>query len=117
VPIFIILWSLSNFAGPVILGRLFDTIGRKPMISFSYLGSAVVAVVLALVFVGAGGRRVAVPHHPRRLLLPRLLGRQRRLPHGQRDLPDGDPGAGDRVLLRRSAPPPEASPVRCSSAA
>ncbi|MGO1908583.1 MAG: MFS transporter [Brevibacterium linens] len=50
VPIFIILWSLSNFAGPVILGRLFDTIGRKPMISFSYLGSAVVAVVLALVF-------------------------------------------------------------------
>ncbi|UVI35348.1 MFS transporter [Brevibacterium spongiae] len=50
VPIFIILWSLSNFAGPVILGRFFDTIGRKPMISFSYLGSAVVAVVLALVF-------------------------------------------------------------------
>ncbi|GAA1559492.1 MFS transporter [Brevibacterium picturae] len=50
VPIFIILWSLSNFAGPVILGRFFDTIGRKPMISFSYLGSAVVAVVLAFVF-------------------------------------------------------------------
>lgn len=50
VPIFIILWSLSNFAGPVVLGRLFDTIGRKPMISFSYLGSAVVAVILALVF-------------------------------------------------------------------
>lgn len=50
VPIFIILWSLSNFAGPVVLGRLFDTIGRKPMISFSYIGSAVVAVVLAFVF-------------------------------------------------------------------
>lgn len=50
VPIFIILWSLSNFAGPVVLGRLFDTIGRKPMIAFSYLGSAVVAVVLAFVF-------------------------------------------------------------------
>lgn len=50
VPIFIILWSLSNFAGPVILGRFFDTIGRKPMISFSYIGSAVVAVVLAGVF-------------------------------------------------------------------
>src|SRR5699024_8911788 len=50
VPIFIILWSLSNFLGPVVLGRFFDTIGRKPMISFSYLGSAAVAVVLALVF-------------------------------------------------------------------
>uniref|UniRef100_UPI003B3BBEE7 MFS transporter n=1 Tax=Brevibacterium sediminis TaxID=1857024 RepID=UPI003B3BBEE7 len=55
VPIFIILWSLSNFAGPVVLGRLFDTIGRKPMISFSYLGSAVVAVVLAFVFIGGVG--------------------------------------------------------------
>src|SRR5699024_11074672 len=31
-------------------GRFFDTIGRKPMISFSYLGSAAVAVVLAVVF-------------------------------------------------------------------
>ncbi|GAA1865140.1 MFS transporter [Brevibacterium marinum] len=50
VPIFIILWSLSNFAGPVLLGRFFDTIGRKPMISFSYIGSAVVAVILAGVF-------------------------------------------------------------------
>ena len=55
VPIFIILWSLSNFAGPVVLGRLFDTIGRKPMISFSYLGSAVVAVALAFVFNGEVG--------------------------------------------------------------
>jgi MFS family permease len=50
VPIFIILWSLSNFLGPVVLGRFFDTIGRKPMISFSYLGSAAVAIVLAVVF-------------------------------------------------------------------
>lgn len=55
VPIFIILWSLSNFAGPVVLGRFFDTIGRKPMISFSYLGSAVVAVILAIVFNGDVG--------------------------------------------------------------
>ena len=55
VPIFIILWSLSNFAGPVTLGRFFDTIGRKPMISFSYLGSAVVAVILAIVFVAEVG--------------------------------------------------------------
>jgi MFS family permease len=59
VPLFFILWALSNFAGPVVLGRLFDTIGRKPMISLSYLGSAAVAVVLAGVFVsGAGGVRM-----------------------------------------------------------
>jgi len=56
VPLFYILWALSNFIGPLALGPLFDTVGRKPMITFSYVGSAVVAVVLAGVFVtGAGG--------------------------------------------------------------
>ncbi|HEY1484578.1 MAG TPA: MFS transporter, partial [Micromonosporaceae bacterium] len=48
VPIFIIVFAASNFAGPVLLGRLFDTVGRKPMISISYLGSAAIAVVLAI---------------------------------------------------------------------
>lgn len=51
VPLFIIIWSLANFAGPLTLGRLFDTVGRKPMISGTYLGSAAVAVVLALILV------------------------------------------------------------------
>jgi MFS family permease len=48
VPIFIIVFAASNFAGPLVLGRLFDTVGRKPMISICYLGSAAVAVVLAI---------------------------------------------------------------------
>lgn len=51
VPVFVILWALSNFAGPLLLGRLFDTVGRKPMITSTYLGSAAFAVVLAWVFV------------------------------------------------------------------
>jgi MFS family permease len=51
VPLFIIIWALGNFAGPVLLGRLFDTVGRKPMISGTYIGSAVVTVALALIFV------------------------------------------------------------------
>jgi MFS family permease len=55
VPVFFIVWALSNFAGPVVLGRLFDTVGRKPMISLSYLGSAAAAVVLAAVFVKSVG--------------------------------------------------------------
>ncbi|WP_309130799.1 MFS transporter [Brevibacterium sp.] len=53
VPIFLVLWAISNFLGPVILGRLFDTVGRKPMISITYLGSAAVAVVLALILTGS----------------------------------------------------------------
>src|SRR5580693_6581252 len=51
VPLFYILWALSNFVGPLVLGPLFDTVGRKPMITMSYVGSAVVAVVLAVLFV------------------------------------------------------------------
>jgi MFS family permease len=55
VPAFIALYAVGNFLGPVTLGRLFDTVGRKPMIALSYLGSAVAAVVLGLVFAGNAG--------------------------------------------------------------
>ena len=55
VPVFFIVWALSNFVGPLVLGRLFDTVGRKPMITLSYVGSAVVAVGLAVVFVTQTG--------------------------------------------------------------
>ena len=55
VPVFFILWALSNFVGPLVLGRLFDTVGRKPMITLAYVGSGVVAVVLALVFLSQAG--------------------------------------------------------------
>ncbi|MBV9322076.1 MAG: MFS transporter, partial [Mycobacterium sp.] len=55
VPVFFVLWALSNFAGPLVLGHLFDTVGRKPMITLCYVGSAVVAVVLAALFVTQTG--------------------------------------------------------------
>ncbi len=52
VPLYIALFAASNFLGPVLLGRLFDTVGRKPMIAGSYLGSAAVLVVLTILFKG-----------------------------------------------------------------
>jgi MFS family permease len=52
VPVYLIVFALGNFLGPLLLGRLFDTVGRIPMISSTYLGSALVAAVLALLFVG-----------------------------------------------------------------
>lgn len=52
VPVFLVFWALSNFMGPVILGKLFDTVGRKPMITISYIGSAAIAVALALILTG-----------------------------------------------------------------
>ena len=48
VPFFVLLFAAGNFLGPLTLGRLFDTVGRKPMISFSYIGSAAVAIALGI---------------------------------------------------------------------
>ncbi|GAB3688315.1 MFS transporter [Angustibacter aerolatus] len=45
---YIIPLALGNFAGPLLLGRLFDTVGRRVMISVCYIGSGVLLVVTAL---------------------------------------------------------------------
>ncbi|HZT16156.1 MAG TPA: MFS transporter [Gaiellaceae bacterium] len=52
VPVLIIVYAAGNFLGPLLLGRLFDTVGRIPMIAGTYLGSAAVGVALALLFNG-----------------------------------------------------------------
>ena len=49
VPVFLVIYAVGNFLGPVTLGRLFDTVGRKPMIAGCYLASAAVTVVLAFI--------------------------------------------------------------------
>jgi MFS family permease len=43
---YILPFALGNFAGALLLGPLFDTIGRKPMIAFTY---AISGLLLALV--------------------------------------------------------------------
>jgi MFS family permease len=48
VPYFMVIFAAGNFLGPLLLGRLFDTVGRIPMISGTYLGSAVIVAALAL---------------------------------------------------------------------
>ncbi|SFK18989.1 MFS transporter [Amycolatopsis sacchari] len=56
VPVFVVVYAVGNLLGPLLLGRLFDTVGRRPMIATSYLGSAVLTVPLIFVFTsGAGG--------------------------------------------------------------
>jgi MFS family permease len=52
VPIYIAIFALSNFLGPFVLGRLFDTVGRKPMVTLTYLGSAALTAVLAILLLG-----------------------------------------------------------------
>jgi MFS family permease len=50
VPVFIIIFAAGNFLGPLVLGRLFDTVGRKPMITSTYVGSAIIGAILAYLF-------------------------------------------------------------------
>jgi MFS family permease len=48
IPIYIAIFAVSNFLGPLTLGRLFDTVGRKPMVTGTYLGSAVLTAALGV---------------------------------------------------------------------
>jgi MFS family permease len=48
VPIFMVIFAAGNFLGPLLLGRLFDTVGRIPMISGTYLLSAALVVLLGV---------------------------------------------------------------------
>jgi MFS family permease len=54
VPAFMVIFAAGNFLGPLLLGRLFDTVGRRPMISGTYLGSAAMTVVLGVLLSGGG---------------------------------------------------------------
>jgi MFS family permease len=50
VGLYLLPFALGNFLGPLLLGRLFDTVGRKPMIIGTYAISAVLLVVSGLLF-------------------------------------------------------------------
>jgi MFS family permease len=52
IPLYIALFGISNFLGPLTLGRLFDTVGRKPMVAGTYLGSAILTAVLGVFLFG-----------------------------------------------------------------
>jgi MFS family permease len=52
IPLYIAIFAISNFLGPLTLGRLFDTVGRKPMVAGTYLSSAAVTAALGVVLLG-----------------------------------------------------------------
>ena len=47
---YILPFALGNFAGPLLLGRWFDTIGRKPMIAGTYIISGVLLLGTGVLF-------------------------------------------------------------------
>ena len=49
-PVYLIAFAVGNLAGPLAIGRLFDTIGRRPMIAGTYIASGAMLAVTALLF-------------------------------------------------------------------
>jgi MFS family permease len=43
-------FAVGNFLGPLLLGRLFDTVGRKPMIAGTYILSGVLLIITGVLF-------------------------------------------------------------------
>lgn len=50
VPWFIIPFAVGNILGPLTIGRLFDTVGRRPMIAFTYIFPGILLVITGWLF-------------------------------------------------------------------
>src|SRR4051812_7962553 len=50
VGLYLLPFAVGNFMGPLLLGRYFDTIGRKPMIAGTYILSGVLLIITGLLF-------------------------------------------------------------------
>jgi MFS family permease len=50
IGVYLLPFALGNFLGPLLLGRLFDTIGRRPMIAFTYAASGVLLFATGVAF-------------------------------------------------------------------
>jgi len=51
VGLYLLPFAAGNFLGPLLLGRLFDTVGRRPMIALTYAMSGLLLFVTAWLFV------------------------------------------------------------------
>jgi MFS family permease len=52
VGLYLLPFAAGNFAGPLLLGRFFDTVGRKPMIAGTYILSGILLIITGILFNG-----------------------------------------------------------------
>jgi MFS family permease len=91
IGLYLLPFALGNLAGPLLLGHLFDTIGRRRMIALTTRRRACCCSPPGLRSPGMAHRGDADRSLVRGVLL-RLAGGERRLPHRLRALPGGDAG-------------------------
>ena len=95
---FVLPFALGNLLGPLLLGPLFDSIGRKPMITATYAIAGVLMAVTGLLFAAGCSLRLAADGVLDGDLLRRLGGGLGGLPDRGRELPAGDASAGIAVF-------------------
>jgi MFS family permease len=49
-PYYLVAFAVGNLLGPLVLGRLFDTVGRRPMIAGTYILSGVLLLITGYLF-------------------------------------------------------------------
>jgi MFS family permease len=49
-PYYLVAFAVGNLLGPLLLGRLFDTVGRRPMIAGTYILSGILLLVTGYLF-------------------------------------------------------------------
>jgi MFS family permease len=63
IALYLLPFALGNLAGPLVLGKLFDRVGRRPMIALTYAGSGVLTALagwgMAAGWFGAVGQTAA----------------------------------------------------------
>ena len=93
-------FALGNVLGPLLLGHLFDTIGRKPMISATYIISGVLLAFTGWLFHAGLLDRADADTGVERDLFCRFRRRQLGLSDGERNFPARNSRARHRNLLR-----------------
>ena len=100
VPLYGLAFAVGNLAGPLLLGHLFDTLGRKKMISGTYLISGALLSFSAWLFASGALSTAGQVFIWIVVFFFASAGASAGSPHGQRDLPDRDQGRGARGVLR-----------------
>ncbi|HEY0361981.1 MAG TPA: MFS transporter [Solirubrobacteraceae bacterium] len=50
VGLYLLPFAVGNFCGPLLLGRFFDSVGRKPMIAGTYILSGILLIITGILF-------------------------------------------------------------------
>ena len=97
--VYLVPLAIGNFLGPLLIGRLFDTIGRKVMITLTYVSSGVLLAITSWLFKEGALTLTQASAFVDGDFLHRIVRRKFRVFDRKRDLSARDPRPGDFDFL------------------